>query len=299
MSTRYGYACINRTLREHDVRTNRDMMQATFIDDDNLEYTAELCTENLQGLLEVLEWNVQHDIRLFRVTSMPFPWFTEWSFSQLPDSGNYTRHDVRVYADKIASFVEEHDIRLTMHPGHYCCLASPTDSTYRNTVDSLEAHARFMDLLNLPRSPQAAINIHIGGTYDDKEATLWRFADRYKQLPDNVRSRLVVENDDTESQFAVQDLYRLHREVSIPVTFDYHHHRCNPGTLNERAALHFASRTWPDGIRPLTHYSETHTDKDRVEAHSDRIDTLPDTYSKCIDCIVEAKHKEQAVLEHV
>lgn len=299
MTVRYGYACINRTLREHDVRTNRDMKQATFDDDTELQYTAELCVSNLKGLLEVLEWNVQHDIYVFRITSMPFPWFTEWSVSDLPDDGEYTEHDVRAYANEIATFVQQHDIRLTMHPGHYCCLASPTDSTYHNAVDSLKAHARFFDLLEQPRSPHAAINIHIGGTYDDKEATLWRFGDRYQQLPDAVRSRLVVENDDTQSQFSVQDLYRLYREVDIPVTFDYHHHHCHPGSLNERSALHYASRTWPDDVRQLTHYSESHPDKSRPQAHSEYVQSLPDDYGKCFDCIVEAKGKEQAVIEQL
>lgn len=299
MPVRYGYACMNRTLREHDVRTNRDMKQATFKDDDGLEYTCELCVKNLRGLLEVLKWNVQHDIYVFRVTSTPFSWFTEWSLTDLPSSGAYTLQDVLQASGKIARFVDKHNIRLTMHPGHYCCLASPTDSTYKNTVSALEAHAQFMDLLDLPRSPRAAINIHIGGAYDDKSETLQRFGKRYKQLSPAVRSRLVVENDDTASLFSVQDLYRLHREVSIPVTFDYHHHRCNSGTLSEQAALFYASRTWPKDVRQLTHYSETHSDKNRVQAHSDRIDTLPATYGKSFDCIVEAKHKEQTVLSHV
>lgn len=287
---RYGYACINSTLRDEDVRTNKDMKKATFEGDDDLEYTAELCIRNLKGLLEVLEWNIQHDIKVFRITSMPFPWFTEWRIDDLPAVKLAQIHS---YAREIRELVNEHDIRLTMHPGHYCCLASPTDSTYQNAVDSLEAHGRFMNLLQLEQSPYNAINIHIGGTYDDKHDTLDRFIERYNELLPCVKNRLVVENDDTASQFSVSDLYLQCKRNSLPITFDYHHHKFNDGGLTTTQARILAAQTWPDDVTPLVHYSESHPDKDRPQAHSEYVDELPDGD---FDCIVESKGKEQAVL---
>ena len=34
------------------------------------------------------------------------------------------------------------------------------------------------------------------GVYGDKPSTLERFKENYKQLPDNIKARLVLENDE-------------------------------------------------------------------------------------------------------
>ena len=73
------------------------------------------------------------------------------------------------------------------------------------------------------------INIHIGGVYNDKQATLARFAETFRTLSPNLRARLTVENDDWPSAFAVSDLMWLHKETGIPLVFDFHHWKFCPG----------------------------------------------------------------------
>ena len=77
------------------------------------------------------------------------------------------------------------------------------------------------------------INIHIGGVYGDKLATLDRFAQNYEQLSANCKARLTLENDDWGSAFAVKDLLPLSRKCNIPIVFDFHHHKfCSGGGTN-------------------------------------------------------------------
>jgi UV DNA damage endonuclease len=82
--------------------------------------------------------------------------------------------------------------------------------------------------------------------------------------------------------------------------FDYHHHIFCTGGDTEADALALAVSTWPDGIVPTVHYSESHelhvgNDKPSPK-HSILINAIPDTHGHIIDVMVEAKGKELAIL---
>ena len=58
--------------------------------------------------------------------------------------------------------------------------------------------------------------------------------------------------------------------------------------------------TWPDGIKPVVHYSESRSKeyndpKIRPQAHSDFVLNEIQTYGNEIDIMIEAKAKELAV----
>lgn len=160
-----------------------------------------------------------------------------------------------------------------------------------------------MDLLNLPLTPYAKINIHVGGAFGDKVSALARFAENYTRLPDNVRKRLTVENDDKVNMFSVHDLLWLHEQTKIPITFDYFHHSFCPGGLNEGEALLAAVSTWPEEITPVVHFSSS---KKKYEdpaaqptAHADYLYDEVKTYDQDMDIIFEAKAKELAVMKYL
>ena len=45
-------------------------------------------------------------------------------------------------------------------------------------------------------------------------------------------------------------------EVRVPITFDFHHHRFQPGGLSEQEAFELAMTTWQyHNVKPLFHYS--------------------------------------------
>ena len=61
-----------------------------------------------------------------------------------------------------------------------------------------------------------------------------------------------------------------------------------------------AMSTWPKGITPVVHYSESRSkeqldEKIRPQAHSDYVYDFIDTYGNEVDVMIEAKHKELAV----
>lgn len=56
--------------------------------------------------------------------------------------------------------------------------------------------------------------------------------------------------------------------------FDFHHQKFCPGDFNEKGALYAAVATWPSGIRPVVHWSESQ--EGRIpHAHSDYISVWP------------------------
>jgi len=171
----------------------------------------------------------------------------------------------------------------------------------QNTIIDLELHGKIFDLMGLEKSPYNNINIHCNGVYGDKKSAMDRFILNFQRLSPSVQTRLTVENDDKESMYSVKDLMYIHEKTGIPIVFDYHHHKFCTGGLSEEQALKLAVSTWPKGITPEVHYSESkslheNNIKIKPQAHSDYINALPNTYELDLDIMVESKAKELAIL---
>ena len=294
-----GYACINSTLQAAGgITTNRGMRQKTF-NERGLDYVSELALQNVKDLETIVKWNEEMGIKLFRMSSDIFPWVTYYDFHDLND---YFMIDV--YLKNIGALADKYGQRLTFHPSHFNALGSPNPVVVEKTIKELNAHSKIMDLMGLSATVYNKINIHIGGAYGDKKATLERWIDNYYRLDSNTQSRLTVENDDKANMYSVKELYKgISEECGVPIVFDYYHHKFCTGGLTEQEALELAAKTWPKGIVPCTHYSESrrkeHLDESiKAQAHSDRIVDTIQSYGLDIDVVVEAKHKELAVLNY-
>jgi UV DNA damage endonuclease len=292
-----GYACINTELRAQkpSVTINRGMTKKTF-EAKGLAYASSLALANCLDLEQIIRWNEQNSIKLFRISGDLFPWGSEYRPQDLPDWQEI--QEALECAGELATGFKQ---RLTMHPGPFVVLTSPRDVVVQASIRELELHGQILDLLKQPRTPWAKINIHCNGVYGDKDSAQERFIQNFKRLSDSVKSRLTVENDDKASMYSVSDLMRIHKETSIPIVFDYHHHKFNQGDLSEEEALLLAASTWGD-ICPVVHYSESRRDhlsdpKIKPQAHSDLIDRLPNLYGQNVHVMVEAKSKEQAILK--
>jgi len=212
---------------------------------------------------------------------------------------------IRMYLHSAGTMATTHGVRLTSHPGPFNVLTSPHKHVVENCIKDLSDHADVFDMLGQSRTPYNKINIHIGGAYGDKESAMERFCVNFERLPDSVKSRLTVENDDKASMYSVRDLYDgVYKRIGIPIVFDYHHHQFCTGDMSEKEALELALSTWPEGITPATHYSESRRDEQedetiRVQAHSDYVHDKINTYGNNFDIMVEAKHKELAVAKYL
>ena len=294
-----GYACINMTLQAAGgITTNRGMRQKTF-NERGLSYVSELALQNVKDLETIVKWNEEMGIKLFRMSSELFPWMTYYDFEDLPD---YPMIDI--YLKNIGALAEKYGHRLTFHPSHFNALGSPNPKVLESTIKELNEHSKIMDLMGLSATVYNKINIHIGGAYGDKQATLKRWIDNYYKLDPNTQMRLTVENDDKENMYSVKELYKgISEQCGVPIVFDYYHHKFCTGGLTEQEALELAAKTWPKGIVPCTHYSESRRKEKldesiKAQAHSDLIKDTIQTYGLDIDVVVEAKHKELAVLNY-
>lgn len=286
-----GYACINMTLGEQTPRitTNRSMVKKTFTQK-GISYASELALQNSRDLFEIIKWNVANGIKLFRISSDMLPWASEYNVEDMPD---FTK--ISNILKGCGTYAKDNGLRLTSHPGPFNVLVSPNPKVVENTIKDLELHGKLFDLLGLELSPYNKINIHCNGVYGDKFAAMDRFCENFKRLSPSVQKRLTVENDDKASMYSVDDLVYIHNRIGIPIVFDYHHHQFCTGGLTEEEALVKAISTWPKGITPVVHYSES-KEGAKPQAHSDYINSLPNTYKLNVDIMVEAKAKELAIL---
>lgn len=295
-----GYACINMTLGDQTpkITTNRSMVKKTF-HQKGISYASELALQNSRDLFEIIKWNVSNNIKVFRISSDMFPWASEYSVEDMPD---YTK--ISNILKGCGTYAKNNGLRLTSHPGPFNVLVSPNPNVVDNTIKDLELHGKVFDLLGLDLTPYNKINIHCNGVYGDKKSALDRFITNYKRLSESVQKRLTIENDDKASMYSVKDLMYVHEQIGIPIVFDYHHHQFCTGDLSEEQALKLAVSTWPDGIKPIVHYSESkalheNNPKEKPQAHSLYINSLPNTYGMDVDCMVEAKAKELAILPFI
>ena len=296
-NTRLGYCCINLTLADQAITANRGMIKATF-KTKGIAYASELALKNLRDLHRILEWNLKNGILVYRMSSDMFPWMSEYELIDLPNLDQIVEH-----LESIGDFIISNGIRVSFHPGQFDVLCSPNPSVVEKTIKDLNQHSEIMTLMGLPKSNHFPINIHIGGTYGDKEAAAKRFCENFYRLNLDTRFRLVVENDDKATQYSVQDLYTLiHDVIGIPITFDYHHHRFNTSDLTEESALKLAASTWTPA-KPLVHYSScrrTFEDPTVIpRAHANHVYEKINTYGLDLDIEVEAKAKDLAVMKYL
>ena len=294
-----GYACINTALSANKIFTNRTMRRKTF-DAQGIDYVSDLALLNVKDLKTIVQWNNEMKIKLFRLSSQIFPWSDEYDVKTLKDYD-----EIASRMREIGQIAKDGGQRLTMHPGPYNCLASPTQKVVEKTIRELNFHSEQFNMMGYDPSPYNKINIHVGGAYGDKKGTLDAFCHNFNLLNEDTKKRLVIENDDSPNEYSVNDLYwGIYKQIGIPITFDYFHHKFNTGDLTEEEALRMASTTWPKGIAQCCHYSESRRKEKldesiRPQAHSDLIYEKIQTYGLEPDIVIEAKLKEQSIFKRV
>jgi UV DNA damage endonuclease len=150
----------------------------------------------------------------------------------------------------------------------------------------------------------AKIQIHVGGVYQDKKASMQRFIGRLSRLEDNIRQRLVIENDD--KLFNIEDCLQINEETGIPLLLDAFHHRVNSTSATVSQALNLAQRTWDckkDGVQMVDYSSQRLDGSPRAHAESIDLDDfgsfLEDTAPADFDVMLEIKDKEKSAIKAI
>jgi UV DNA damage endonuclease len=248
---------------------------------------------NVKNLCNMLPKIADKGIRLFRISSALFP------LADQVDRSLWDNDDIKSILRESGDFIKNTGMRVSTHPGQFCVISSDSDKVIQNSIRELEIHGWLFDMMGLERSPFYAINIHGG-----KANRMLKLTEQIRLLPDSVRKRLTLEND--EMSYSVSDLIEVSSQTGVPIVWDSHHHTFNDGNLSMEDAMNVASQTW-NGIKPLQHISNTEPELAggsfiERRKHSDMIHYVPPVQlhalrNNLVDVEVEAKLKNLSVLK--
>ena len=283
-----GYACLNIGTPNTNIRS---VMQRNATPEKLTEVTA----HNLAALERMIDYNRKNDIKLFRISSDLIP------FGSSPVNELAWPEIHKEVFDRIGSKIRKSGMRVSLHPGQYTVLNSPTEDVVARAIADLIYHDRILTALGTDQTNK--IVLHVGGIYDDKKEALQRFEQNFRRLPEAVQNRLIIENDDR--LYNIEDVLTLANRLQIPAVYDNLHHAINPSP-SEGADPYWiaeAKKTWKeaDGKQKI-HYSQQAPGK-RPGAHTDTIhletfltfhDQLED---KQIDIMLEVKDKNLSAIK--
>lgn len=263
---------------------------------------------SIERLHRILDYLRQEGIRMYRMSSDFVPYATH------PDMPQFHRQ-IEAHVAELADVgrrAAEFDVRLSLHPSQYVVLNAADDSIATKAIADLDSQATLLDAME--QGHEAVVVLHLGGVYGDRSTSLERFVRNYGRLTEAARRRLVIEND--ESCYSLQDCLWVHERTGLPVVFDHHHHRLNPGDLPMGAAVRAAFATWAENRTPKLHFSSPRLDgrevgrgkQTRMQApllrqHADYVDPwtfaefLRDLKDLRFDVMLEAKAKDLALLK--
>ncbi|WP_406786107.1 UV DNA damage repair endonuclease UvsE [Clostridium neuense] len=283
-----GYACI--TLGVENTQLSACTLKNA--SEDNIR---KIINKNLEALINIIDYNIENEIKLFRISSDIIPFG-----SHKVNTLNW-REEFKDKLLDIGKKIKNSNMRVSMHPGQYTVLNSINDEVVENAVRDLEYHTSFLDALEVDSKNK--IILHIGGVYGDKQKASENFIKNYFKLPEKIKKRLIIENDDRN--YNVEEVLNISKEISIPVVFDNLHNKLNPSPkkLSEGEWISICKETWKkeDG-RQKIHYSQ-HKNGGTFGAHSDTIfaDEFLEFYNslkdKDIDIMLEVKDKNLSAVK--
>lgn len=299
---RLGYACLNTELET----CSRTVVMETLRKlgpEDAVRRCQEIALQNIKNMAKILEWNEQHGIRVFRITSTLFPHQGNHLLPPTFLAKKYFQGDIEFARDdleRVGRYARKWGHRLTFHVQPYSQLGTPNKAVLERTLFDLRTHARILRIL---KTTEPVIIMHGGGFYqtdDDKAAaklkTLERWAKEWKKLPADLRRWVTLEND--ERIYGVADLLPFCETHGIQFCFDVFHNAISADHVEVTPALlRRVARTW-GGCRPKFHLS----DQDpalKFGAHAAMVKKIPDYLLKLkgVDIMIEAKYKELAVMK--
>lgn len=244
---------------------------------------------NASALKEAILYCTQNGIGCFRINSQVLPLKTHPQFGY---SLEMLGSNIEASFKECAALAKKTNTRLTFHPDQFVVLNSPRSEVVRNSLAELEYQAEIAQWVGAD-----VINIHAGGGYGNKKDALKRLKTNVAYLSENARSRLTVENDDRI--YSPEDLFPICDQLSLPLVYDVHHHRCNHDNLSVAEATQLVLKTW--NREPLFHISSPKEGwrGTAIRSHADFIATMDfpsDWMELAITVEVEAKAKEIAVL---
>jgi len=286
MINNLGYACINMTLgKKGSFKTTTATSASKLSEQDRFNKIQQLTRQNFDTLYDIMKFNIDNNIHLYRVSSDMCPLNTHEICNY-----DFTQDAVVLsMASKIKEMAIDNNIRLSIHPSQFLVLSSDKEHVVRNSIIDLEYHYKLMQLLGIE-----ICCIHVGGKTGGIELAKQRFINTFNALPQHLKDIIHLENDD--KSFNVSDTLDICEEINIPMILDFHHDRCLPSRDSVEYCINRICATWK-GRTPKAHLSSGKTSvTDR--SHADYIQKEDYDYVNsiwCGDLMLECKQKDLAL----
>lgn len=200
---------------------------------------------NLDRLERTLRFNAERGLKFFRLrpdlvphaTRAPLDWRARFA-GRLAELG---------------AFIRDHDMRINIHAHLATSLLLPRAGDRAESLEELVHLGAILDALELPSSDK--VQFHLGPPRDkDAELSLRLFVEAWGGLPEALRARLALENDNIFCRLALA--LRVHAACGLPIVFDALHHEVDHAGESLSEALALAAATWrPEDGLPMVDYS--------------------------------------------
>jgi UV DNA damage endonuclease len=262
--------------------------------------------ENLHNTLRLLRHNRAYEIQVYRLSSRLIPLI---GHELLEDWDPIAK--LAAEFQELGDYARQNGMRISFHPDHFTVLSTHKPDVLDKSKADLERHVAMLDAMGL--GPEAKCNIHVGGSYGDKEKAAERFITHFRMLRPEIQNRITLENDD--KTFTALETVEIAERVGAPMVLDIHHHQVN--NLGEQAVQLWPriQKTWLNTVKsdqsvgetpalpPKIHASSPKSEND-PRSHADYVDAQPllaflraiaaDTPN--LDIMIEAKMKDEALL---
>ncbi|WP_294395471.1 UV DNA damage repair endonuclease UvsE [uncultured Sphingomonas sp.] len=213
---------------------------------------------SLEEVDRILDYLHAVKIDMYRLSSDLAPYATHPDLPQFHTQVAESDAELAAFGAK----ARDYDIRLSFHPSQYVLLNSPDPKITTKSIWDFASQAEMLDRMGC--GPEAVMITHVGGVYDDHQASRARWIEGWEQCPDHVKERLVLENDDI--RFSAADVLWIHERTGVRCVFDYQHFWClNPERADMRDTLERMLATWPEGVRPKIHFSSPRTEMREIK----------------------------------
>ena len=249
MKIRLGYVAISKKLGKK-VTSSSTVTFSNYnkivLPSKKLEKLQTVAASNLHDLEKIIKYNIENNIHFYRITSALIPLVTH------PEVGYWGHREfLKQDFEYVGKLINESNMRVDTHPDEFNVINSINPKVVENTKINLLRQAEWFDDFKYDLGKMV---IHVGGATNGKEAGLERFITNFNTFPKEVKSKIIIENDD--KTYTARETLNLCNELNLPMVLDVHHHNCNNANDNIYDLIPKIFDTWKnEKLPPKLHFS--------------------------------------------
>lgn len=302
MKIRLGYVAISNVLGKKVTSSSNVTFtnyKKILSEEKRLEKLRTVALSNLVALQDIIKYNIKNDIHFYRITSALIPLVTH------PEVGYWGHREIlKKDFEYVGQLIKESNMRVDTHPDEFNVINSSNPRVVENTIINLTRQVEWFEDMNYKDGKMV---MHVGGATGGKEAAIARFIENFNKFPENIKSKLIIENDD--KTYTARETLMLCKTLNIPMVLDIHHHNCNNNGDEITDILGDILSTWDkESLPPKMHFSSPKDINliDKVDKkHADFINPIDfinfievlKEFNRDVDIMLECKEKDVALFK--